>query len=317
MNAGSRFGTGIFFGGGDSVLTKQQEERLQAARATLAKGEAASAIADLTLLDQEVDHPAVNQLLARALVTDHQYQAAGRVIEHRLADYSRSPALVDLVIKVMLTNQHYLALRQFLTPLAGVTKAQWVRVEASERVAEQELSTTLATRQRHFIHLGDRGFRDQQARFRAALDLPLTQFVMAAKFVLRDPAAHPLIKAAILQVLQQVGQKGGVIIEWLDGQEHSINLANLRPVDQDPAAQAGLRWLAAHYQNDDPQSYQLYCREFLLQLTLLYPLIAETITPVAVWMQALTTPQNSNESKALTAARQWQQRLAGIVAALA
>lgn len=299
------------------MLTNDAAQRLAAAQTAFDQGNLATAIPTLQALDQEVDDLLVNQTLARALAADHQYQAAGQVIARHQAAYAQSPALIDLVIEVLLQEQRYLALRQFLHPLTTVTAAQWGRVTAAETAAKQTLATTLANRQRHFLHLGDRGFVEQQRRFQAALRLPLDQFFTAAQFVLRDPAAHPLIKAAILQVLQQVGQTGSVTMEWLDGQTYPLDLAQLQPVDQEPAVQAGLTWLADHYQNNDPQSYQLYVREFLLQMTLLYPRIQETITPVATWMQALTTPTNSGEAPALVAARQWQARLASIVAGLA
>lgn len=299
------------------MLTNEESRRLAHAQTALDQGEVSDAVAELVALDREVDSVRVNQTLARALVANQQFQAANQVITRHRTSYATTPALIDLVITVMLACQHFMALRQFLTPIAGVTAAQWARVTAGEEKAQHQLPTPLATRKRHFIHLGDRGFTDQQARFRAALDLPLTDFFAGAQFVLRDPAAHPLIRVSILQVLQQVDQRGTVKIEWLDGQEHSLELAQLLPLDQHPVTRAGLAWLAQRYQNDDPQSYQLYCREFLLQLTLLYPLIDAAVPGVSAWMTALTTPVNSGESAALTAARRWQSRLAGIVSALA
>lgn len=146
--------------------------------------------------------------------------------------------------------------------------------------------------------------------------LPLNDYLVGAKFLLRDPDTHPLIKSSLVQVLQQLRLNEELTVLWLDEKEHPLNIKELKPLGELTVVKEGERLIAVRFADQDPLSYQTYLREFHLQLAFMYPFVELAIEDPDAWVQALVAYSASGNEKPILRAHQWQERINALVTRL-
>lgn len=290
-------------------MNSEQQEQFQQAQRYVDQQDFQAAAPILTDLNQQIDDLAVHQLLVQTEYELRHYAVAWHLIQEQPTPYQTQPNLQRLAFNVALCNQQFIPARK----LAGENAAWLAAVAAAEVTARQTQQATLATLERQFVHLGDQTFREQQRRFVAADQLPLTEFLRAAKFVLRDPYANVLIRSSLLQVLAQLMIEEPITMLWLDEQEYTIIPAKIGDLFAHPTVLAINDLLVQKYGNQDPVTLQMYQQEFYLQLTLLYPLIDQAITDPQSWFLALTAYSQTDNDPQIQAAKDWQNRLGRLI----
>lgn len=289
-------------------MTSNQAKTFHHATQLLETDQPRQAIREFTALYQEIDTPVVNQQLVRALMADQQFAQALQVAHEQQEEYLQSPDLTALLCQVELANSNFIAARQ----LAIQQPKLLPEVSTAEQIARQQTPTTIQARLKHFFHLGDGGLVTQQRGFAAAQMLPLDEFVQGSRFVLRDPFVLPLIKSTLLQTLASLQVTDRLTYLWLDDHEYQVVPAQIPDLETLPAVQAVVAELKRRFAQDDPITYQTKHEEFQLQLTLLYPRVAEVIIDPSAWVVALCQPRVSATDET-SAARDWQEKLGRLI----
>ena len=141
--------------------------------------------------------------------------------------------------------------------------------------------------------------------------LPLKQYLIGAKFLVRDPFVNPLIRSSLMQMLQRLHLTGKIMIYWLDEREHLIDLAKLSDVESIPVVSQVEKMIKRDFSQQDPLSYQMFNQEFHLQLAYLYPLVELAISDAGAWYQALTAySKSTDQDQDVILAKQWQNQIA-------
>ncbi len=65
----------------------------------------------------------------------------------------------------------------------------------------------------------------------AAFKLPLNEFITGAKFLLRDPYTHPLVKSSLVELLSKLQVADPVTVYWLDKKEYTVVPADIQPLN--------------------------------------------------------------------------------------
>lgn len=290
-------------------MDANQQQQFQQAQRYVDQQDFQAAAPLLNDLNQQVDDLAVHQLLVRTEYELRHFAVAWHLIQEQPVPYQTQPNLQRLALSVAIANQQFIPARK----LAGQRKAWLAEIEQAEQVMRQSQQATLATIERQFIHIGDQTFREQQRRFVAADQLPLTEFLRAAKFVLRDPYTNVLIRSSLFQVLAQLMIDEPITLLWLDDQEYVVTPDQVGDLFVHPTVQAINELLMHQYGDQDPVTLQMYQQEFYLQLTLLYPLIEQAIVDPQSWFLALTAYSQTDNDPQIQAAKDWQDRLGRLI----
>lgn len=298
----------------NSNLTTDQLQQLAKAKKLLQDENWSLASVTLEKLYQECENTEIGQLLVEALYMDKQYKLAQQYASEHQTSYLATESLYRLMIALLLRNHQFIIARQFA--LLG-RESQWqiqaeADIERQEKSDLEKLGATIKTITRQFYHLGDEKFVEQKRRFELAYQLPLDQYVMGAKFLLRDPFTNPLIRSSILQVLQRLKFDEIVKLYWLDHQEHEIDCSKLQPVNKIKQVVT----VSAQFENElgqnDPITLQILEQEFQLQMSFCYPLIDQVVTNAKLWAQIAIDRMAGKtvaENKVTVEILKWQSRL--------
>ncbi|MDO4855858.1 MAG: hypothetical protein Q3978_04750 [Limosilactobacillus gorillae] len=297
-------------------MTPQEGERLKKATQALDQGRLTDGIKLLQDLDQEVDDFAVNRLLSKALFDEQRYVEAYQVASRHLGDYDQSHELAHFFVQLTIKNQFFIPARRFINLAAHLNDDELALVDQAEKLFTQMGTQVLASRRRQFIHMGDYSFREQERRFNDGQKIPLSDYLVGTKFLLRDPDTHPLIKSSLVQSLQPLHLNEEVTMLWIDEKEYSLNLAQLKPLGNFVVVKEGERLLSERYQDQDPLSYRTYLQEFYLQLTFLYPFVERAVLNAEAWIKALVAYSTTGNEEAVLQAHRWQERINSLVARL-
>lgn len=292
-------------------LTQGQQHELELAQQEMDNHQSHQAVKRLAAIDEEVDDDHLRYLYAQALMMDQQYTKAWRIIENDHDAYVNDPARQSFYLHVMLQNQLFITARLYANQLANGSMEE--QIKAAEEQALQNESATIQAREKNFYHLGDRPFQGQQERFEEAAKLPLANYLKAAQFVIRDPYVHPLLRSSVIQDLANLHVDRQMTFYWIDEQEHTVNPGQLLPLDKLPVVRRMMQRLQDKYAQSDPMSYQSFVQQFHLQLILLYPRIAETITDEDAWFQVLTAYSRTDNTSRIKRAYEWQAKLMRII----
>lgn len=292
-------------------LTEKQQHEIELAQQEINNHQPHQAVKRLAPIDEEVDDQHLRYIYAQALVADQQYTKAWRLIEDDRAAYFNDQEHQLFYLDVMLKNQLFISARLFANQL-GDNRLIAIVSKAEEHATQTE-SATINARENNFYHLGDRPFRGQQERFEEAAKLPLANYLNAAKFVIRDPYVHPLLRSSVIQDLANLKVNEEMTFYWIDEQEHTVNPGKLLPLDQIPVVIRMMRRLQDNYAQSNPMSYQSFVQQFHLQLILLYPRIEETITDGDAWFQVLTAYSRTDNTSRIKLAYDWQAKLMRII----
>ena len=187
-------------------MNNEQEERYQKALQLMTDEkwlEASSLLEDL--IDEQPSDD-VTKALVLALYRAKQYARAFVYFAEQAEVFTGDKGHARLAVHLLLHNQSYIAARLFITdlPLDWQDEFETLIAEA-EQTAEEKFQTTIQTALRSFYHLGDCPLNEQQERLGAARQLPLKEYLTGAQFLLRDPYAHQLIKAVVVDTVRQLG----------------------------------------------------------------------------------------------------------------
>lgn len=295
-------------------MNNEQEERYQKALQLMTDEkwlEASSLLEDL--IDEQPSDD-VTKALVLALYRAKQYARAFVYFAEQAEVFTGDKGHARLAVHLLLHNQSYIAARLFITdlPLDWQDEFETLIAEA-EQTAEEKFQTTIQTALRSFYHLGDCPLNEQQERLGAARQLPLKEYLTGAQFLLRDPYAHQLIKAALVDTLRQLGVDQRMALRWLDAREYTINPAKLSAIEELPVVQELHRELADRLANHNPSEYQLAGQELQMQLMLLYPLIEEKVTDPAGWVNCLIGRIRGAASEAQPAILAVQRQLGQVI----
>lgn len=289
-------------------MNPEQTEQFERAKKLFTENKWRDAATILFDLQNEVDDEQLTKWTTKALYNSKQYKLAYQVATQNPQVFSNG---VKFLVQVGLKAQHFISTRAMILrqPEELITNLLPL-VQQAESNYRQEFKTTIQNQLRTFYHLGDYPLQEQRKRLLAADQLPLADFMVGAKFLLRDPFTQQFVKADILNILQQLKCQEKVIMLCIDQEEHLIIPNNLPTAYQNPAVVKCQQILSKRLGQTDPQILRALQIQLDLQVILLNPLIDEAITDPEQWVDVMykraTTGEYSGENEQII---YWQKRL--------
>ncbi len=252
--------------------------------------------------------PVIVKKQVLVLVHLHQYVQAQNLVFDQPTLFLGTQVDAKLALQVLLANQHFIKARLFITgaPQTWQTELKQL-ITDSEQAAELKYQATIKQTLQQFYHLGDGNIRQQRERLDNAYNLPLNDFLLGTRFVLRDPFVQPLIKSDILEKLRAIGVATSVTYLWLDNHEYQVIPAQLKASDDLPIVHAVRRTLRKRLANQDIMCYQLASQQFNLQIMFLFPRITTVITDPQRWVAVLLATIDGQKIPTTDQAVKWQQ----------
>ena len=143
----------------------------------------------------------------------------------------------------------------------------------------------------------------------SAFKLPLNEFITGAKFLLRDPYTHPLVKSSLVELLSKLQVADPVTVYWLDKKEYTVVPADIQPLNLLPVVSEGKRLITEKCGNQNPQTEKMAIQEFQLQVMFLYPRINQIIKDIDEWTDVLIARIEGKKVATNTVSSTWQERL--------
>lgn len=299
------------------MMNEGQAKRYQQAEKLIKQEKWGPAGDILDPLVTETADPDATRQLVRVLYKDHQYvQALSNVVEEPELFY-QTEKFAKLAVKVMVQNQRFMLARLFIAN----GPAEWQQdldklVCDGEQIAQTKYQQTIQQRLKTFYHLGDGDLLEQRQRLNEAYALPLDDFILGTRFVLRDPFVHYLIKADIIENLRKLVVDTQLDYLWIDNHEYQVNPAEMTAQDEVPAIKTVRQIIKDRLGDQDAISFQMAKQQLELQLMFLFPRAANIITNPTEWAEVLLKTLNGQESSNDTAAEKWQQRLMTLISTL-
>lgn len=264
---------------------KQRIELLAAGNEALAEKHWRSAIEIFDELYAEEQSLALNHKLVQALFANKQYQLAQQYISEFLDDYLDDPEYLEVLLAVFVQNHNFIEARQLLMSVTDLAVRQTgLNLVASGETEARENSTeTFKVVLRQFTHLGDFAFGEQFNRYRAALKLPLTEYLKGAKFLLQDEYVLPMVRASILESLARLQLDEEISFLWFDDQEHSFNPSKTTPALSSEIAKTVWAVLNESVGQDDPMAFQFLTEDLKLKLATAFPRLEDVIIDPIGW----------------------------------
>lgn len=294
-------------------MNEAQQAEYQHAKELIAQDRWQDAADVLEGLVNQVDNPEIGRLTVVTLYTAEQYTRACTYLYEYLDLMATNFDDARIAIDIFVQNELFILARQVVNSMPEWKEQLMPLIEKGEEKMQAEYQTTMQTRLRDFYHLGDYSLSEQQSRLQASFKLPLKEFVTGAKFLLRDPFTHPLVKSSLVELLCKLQVAESVVIYWLDKHEYEIVPTNLTPLKDSPLVIAGKREINQKLGNENPQLEQLAVQQFQLEVMFLYPRISAVITDVGEWTDELIARVNGQKSAKKTAVSEWQDRLAKMI----
>lgn len=263
-------------------------------------------------LRNQIDNDELSLWTARSLYNSEQYKLAYQVAAQSPQAFKNN---LKLLVEIGLKAQHFISTRAMLLrqPQEKIEELLPL-IEAAENQYEDEFKETIQNRLRSFYHLGDYPLAEQRKRLLVADQLPLQEFLIGAKFLLRDPFTQQFVKADILNILQQVRCPENVTMLCIDRKEHQVIPADLPTAYQNPIIIECQEILTDKLAQSDPQILRALQMQLDLQATLLNPLIKKIVTDPQEWVNVMynraTTGEYSGENQDII---HWQQELNNLI----
>ena len=286
----------------------QQDQYLQAQK-LIAEEKWQEASDILEDLRNEVDDSEIGRLTIIALYHSQQYTRACTYLFEYLEVMFDSLSDAQIAIKILCQNELFVLARQVISSLSQWQEDLLTIVTMGEEKSRQEYQETLQTRLRDFYHLGDYSLEEQQSRLQAAFKLPLNEFITGAKFLLRDPYTHPLVKSSLVELLSKLQVADPVTVYWLDKKEYTVVPADIQPLNLLPVVSEGKRLITEKCGNQNPQTEKMAIQEFQLQVMFLYPRINQIIKDIDEWTDVLIARIEGKKVATNTVSSTWQERL--------
>ena len=270
-------------------MNPEQTEQFEKAKKLFAENKWRDAATILFDLQNEVDDEQLTEWTTRALYNSKQYKLAYQVATQDPQVFAND---VKFLVQVGLKAQHFISMRAMILR------------------HRQEFKATIQNQLRTFYHLGDYPLEEQRKRLLAADQLPLADFMVGAKFLLRDPFTQQFVRADILNILQQLKCQEKITMLCIDQKEHLIIPNNLPTAYQDSVIVKCQQILSKRLGQTDPQILRALQIQLDLQAILLNPLIDKIITDPEQWIDVMykraTTGEYSGKNEQII---HWQKRL--------
>lgn len=302
----------------EDALNGRQREIFDKANQAYQDKDYAQAASLLEKIYSEVQNSQINHLLVESLYLNEEYSRARAYADDFLNSYLTTATNFRFLLTLLLRVHEFILAHEIV---AGVSDAE-LKQTGSDMItgAEQEARTataaTLATIAKQFYHMSDYSAAEQQARFQAALKLPLNEFKKGAQYLLVDPYLHPLFVVSILEVLQRVKETTPVTFQWLDNQRYTVVPNDLVPLQANKTYLEVQGTLSQKLASKDPVAFNLLTQEVRLQLTLTYPFVDRVVTDATGWVDNLIDVYQGKTSEKVSAVSQWQSRLEQLTAEL-
>ncbi|MDR3190183.1 MAG: hypothetical protein LBT80_03135 [Lactobacillaceae bacterium] len=229
--------------------------------------------------------PELNHFVTAVLLDDGQNQLAQQIADEFVDSYANDRQLAEQYLAIAFNNRNYLQAREFALSTRWSDEFTTI-IGYEEHQGKIELGETIQTIARHFWHLSDQDVATQQARIDEAEHLPLADYLKGAKFVLRDPFLHPIVRVTVLNRLRRLQVNEPIIMHWLRDTEITVNPSELVEFEEQPAFQAILQILNEHANNSDVAVNEAVLAGLRLTLLQTYPLVDKVVTDPASWVQA-------------------------------
>ncbi|PIO83628.1 hypothetical protein BSQ39_08650 [Loigolactobacillus backii] len=265
-----------------------------------------------------------NLLLATALMESGQYLVARQVAGEYENDYQASLSLISFYISLLLTAHDFVKATQICDQHLAKAKAAdihfWTEtqkhIKGAENKYRHEEAAHLKELQKALYNLSDRSIYEQMDLLKQANQLPKEEFTVTAKWLLRNPFVHPLLKANVLADLQKMRVSDEVSLLWLDNKEYQVIPERLLPIMEYKSIITLKQLLAEKVGNDDPIVYQNLTEEINLHAAYLYPFADKVVKDPTLWLAVYldfyTTDKLNKkqiDSENLTQIQQWQEKL--------
>ncbi|KRK98238.1 hypothetical protein FD04_GL001218 [Secundilactobacillus odoratitofui DSM 19909 = JCM 15043] len=227
----------------------------------------------------------VNHLLVKSLYEDQQYKLAYQVMLDDPNSYLMDQSHLVLMVKVMLATNQLMMAHILMASLPQVPEEVTTLITASEQQFRQR--PDFQTRYQAFYQLSSQTTLQQQRAFEEGKQLPLSEWLTAARSLLTDPFVKPIVRVSVLEMLVKLKRSERYDFRWLDDQNYSLNPNQLVPLADMPIVSQLHASLAEVINTDDPVTFQLYQNELGLQTTLLYPFVDRAIQSPDLWVNRL------------------------------
>ncbi|MBD7894332.1 hypothetical protein H9564_01065 [Limosilactobacillus sp. Sa3CUN2] len=289
-------------------MNSEQMKQFEKAKKLSAENKWRDAAAIFLDLRNQVDDEEIMIWATKALYNSNQFKLAYQVAVQSPQVFAND---LDFLVQVCLKAQHFISTRAMILRQPGeVANKLLPLVQDAEAKYRQEFKTTVQNQLRAFYHLGDYPLVEQRKRLLAADQLSLADFMVGAKFLLRDPFTQQFVKADILNILQQIKCQEEIAMLCIDEKEHQIVPAKLPIAYQNPLIAECQKILKDQLEQTDPQILRALLIQLDLQAILLNPLIDEVITDPKEWVSVMlkraTTGEYSSENKHII---HWQEKL--------
>lgn len=264
-------------------------------------------------LVNQVDDPAVGRLTIVTLFHLQQYTRACTYLFEYLEEMFDNFTDAQIAITILVQNELFVLARQVIDSLPKWKNALLEIVVAGEEKSRQQYQETLQARLRDFYHLGDCSLTEQQSRLQDALKLPRDEFITGAKFLLRDPYTHPLVKSSLIEMLCKLHVTEPVTYYWIDQQEYTIVPDDLQPLNALPTVYDGKNLIAKKCGNENAQTEQLAMQEFQLQVMFLYPRVEQVIIDINGWIDGVIAQVEGKKIDLDPTISKWQNRLKELI----
>lgn len=289
------------------------KQMLQRADRLLAAHQWSTAVSVLKkLLDQRQDDRDEAGLVPRMVVAlnhCHRFREAFDYASEVPGQFITSISQATVWLQAALGAKQFIDARLFITYCDEAWQESLLElVEQAEEKARQSSAASLKTQLQSFYHLGDQPVVQQSQLLNDGHKLPLAEYLMGAKFLLRDPFTNAFVRSNIIYLLQQLQVKEAVKYLWLDDKEYSVVPADLGSLEHDPSLNSAQQALKKRLADSDPVKYLAMTNQLNLQGMLLYPRIGEVITDPTGWV-AILLGDSQADDPAAQAMADWQKKL--------
>lgn len=240
------------------------------------------------LLERYPQSLELNDVYAMALYGLKRYSEAYKTIEKLVDEFMAQPKYQEHLLNIFLANRQLMLAREVLAQAPKSKAVKWERrVNEVETDTRESHAADLATRVREFAHLGGLPVERQVEEVRQALQLPLNEYVLAAKTILSDPFGWQVSKTQVLIQLTKVGVSENIDLAWFDGQTRTISTNELNPLDKSAAFMSVLQNITQEFSANDPIKLGLLERELFTQSNYIYPYLDDVITNSKFWAKAM------------------------------
>lgn len=230
----------------------------------------------------------VNHLLVTTLVAQGQYQEAQTIADEYLSSYAKDEQSARIYLDLSLHNHYFLNAWEFLTWLTeGVQKKLQPEVVDAENFYRLNQEKTIRTIARQFYHLSDGNTVEQQKRLLAANKLPLNDYLIGAKFVLRDPFLSQISRTAVLDQLRRLRNNESVEFLDLDGYTQTYIPASLTALNQNKIYNNILNELDKYAKTLGADMVHGLSEQVHLLLMIAYPELSTVVQDVTSWVDGL------------------------------